>query len=315
MDSKIEKGKIMKKYYSLVAVTTLSVALLGNATSIGAFNTVKADSIEVGTSNSLKTVTSSGNWEISRLDGELGFYNPEPYYKMSGTLPEGLTSVVKRVLTDNQTGKKFPEIAFNGYEQSKSFDIEVQPGIDHVYRYPTHSYTLTIFTEDGSFSQDIYIPPFNGNSNESKQSQGSSSTESSSSSVRPNQIAPSESSSSPSSESKTEISGSNEVEKNYSNTETNKSSSSSSSSNDTRESIPELQAKSNDKDSGTLHEGQVSPSSTLGSSSSAVKKNTEKKSLLLNTGEKATGLFVSIGAILVVFAVVLGFKKKTDRKG
>ena len=76
-----------------------------------------------------------------------------------------------------------------------------------------------------------------------------------------------------------------------------------------------MQAKSNEKDSETLHEGQVSPSSTLGSSSSAVKKNTEKKSLLPNTGEKATGLFISIGAILVVFAVVLGFKKKTDEKG
>ena len=59
----------------------------------------------------------------------------------------------------------------------------------------------------------------------------------------------------------------------------------------------------------------MSPSSTLGSSSSVVKKNTEKKSLLPNTGEEATGLFVSIGAILVVFAVVLGFKKKTDKKG
>lgn len=220
------------------------------------------------------------------------------------------------MLTDNQNGEKFPEIAFNGYEQSKSFDIYVQPGTGYVERNPTHSYTLTIFTEDGSFSQDIYIPPFNGNSDESKQSEGSSSTESSSSSVTPNQIAPSEPSSSSSSESKTEISGSKtEVEKNYSNTETNKSSSSSSSSNDSRESIPELQAKSNEKDNGTLHEGQVSPSSTLSSSSSAVKKNTEKKSLLPNTGEEATGLFVSIGAILVVFAVVLGFKKKTDKKG
>lgn len=302
----------MKKYYSLVAITTLSVALLGNATSTGASNTVKADSIEVGTLNSLKTVTSSGHWEMS----DSGRDEHEPYYKMSGTLPEGLTSVVKRVLTDNQTGKKFPEIPFNGYEQSKSFDIEVQPGTGYVERNPTHSYTLTIFTEDGSFSQDIYIPPFNGNSDESKQSEGSSSTESSSSSVTPNQIAPSEPSSSSSSESKTEISGSKtEVEKNYSNTETNKSSSSSSSSNDARESIPELQAKSNEKDNGTLHKGQVSSSSTLDSSSSAVKKNTEKKSLLPNTGEKATGLFVSIGAILVVFAVVLGFKKKTDKKG
>lgn len=298
----------MKKYYSLVAITTLSVALLGNATSTGAFNTVKADSVEVGTLNSLKTVTSSGNWEIS----ELG----EPYYKMSGTLPDGLTSVVKRVLTDNQTGEKISEIAFNGYEQSKSFDIEVQPGTKHVKDYPTHSYTLTIFTEDGSFSQDIYIPPFNGNSDESKQSEGSSSTESSSSSVTPNQISPSEPSSSSSSESKTEISGSKtEVEKNYSNTETNKSSSSSSSSNDTRESIPELQAKSNEKESNYQHKDQMSSSSTLPSSSSAVKKNTEKKSLLPNTGEKATGLFVSIGVILVVFAVVLGFKKKTDKKG
>ena len=307
MDSKIEKGEIMKKYYSLVAVTTLSVALLGTATSTGAFNTVKADSIEVGTSNSLKTVTSSGHWEISPFR--------EAFYKMSGTLPEGLTSVAIGTLTDNQNGDKISAIAFNGYEQSKSFDIEVRPGINHVEQNPTHSYTLTISTEDGSFSQDIYIPPFNGNSNESKQSEGSSSTESSSSSVRPNQIAPSESSSSPSSESKTEISGSNEAEKNYSNSETNKSSSSSSSSNDTRESTPKLQAKSNEKDSETLHEGQVSPSSTLGSSSSAVKKNTEKKSLLPNTGEKATGLFVSIGAILVVFAVVLGFKKKPDEKG
>lgn len=298
----------MKKYYSLVAITTLSVALLGNATSTGAFNTVKADSIEVGTLSSLKTVTSSGNWEIS----EFG----EPYYKMSGTLPEGLTSVVKRTLTDNQTREKLSEIPFNGYEQSKSFDIEVQPGTGYVERNPTHSYTLTIFSEDGSFSQDIYIPPFNGNSDESRQSEGSSSTESSSSSVTPNQIAPSEPSSSSSSESKTEISGSKtEVEKNYSNTETNKSSSSSSSSNDARESIPELQAKSNEKDNGTLHKGQVSSSSTLDSSSSAVKKNTEKKSLLPNTGEKATGLFVSIGVILVVFAVVLGFKKKTDKKG
>lgn len=302
----------MKKYYSLVAITTLSVALLGNVTSTDVSNTVKADSIEVGTLNSLKTVTSSGHWEMS----ESGRDEHEPYYKMSGTLPEGLTSVVKRVLTDNQTHTKFPEIAFNGYEQSKSFDIEVQPGTGYVERNPTHSYTLTIFTEDGSFSQDIYIPPFNGNSDESKQSEGSSSSESSSSSVTPNQIAPSEPSSSSSSESKTEISGSKtEVEKNYSNTETNKSSSSSSSSNDARESIPELQSKSNEKDTGTLHEGQVSPSSTLSSSSSAVKKNTEKKSLLPNTGEKATGLFVSIGAILVVFAVVLGFKKKTDKKG
>lgn len=302
----------MKKYYSLVAITTLSVALLGNATSTDVSNTVKADSIEVGTLNSLKTVTSSGHWEMS----ESGRDEHEPYYKMSGTLPEGLTSVVKRVLTDNQTHTKFPEIAFNGYEQSKSFDIEVQPGTGYVERNPTHSYTLTIFTEDGSFSQDIYIPPFNGNSDESKQSEGSSSTESSSSSVTPNQIAPSEPSSSSSSESKTEISGSKtEVEKNYSNTETNKSSSSSSSSNEARESIPELQSKSNEKDTGTLHKGQVSSSSTLDSSSSAVKKNTEKKSLLPNTGEKATGLFVSIGAILVVFAVVLGFKKKTDKKG
>ena len=293
----------MKKYYSLVAITTLSVALLGNVTSTDVSNTVKADSVEVGTLNSLKTVTSSGHWEISWLG--------EPHYKMSGTLPEGLTSAVKRVLTDNQTGKKFPEIAFNGYEQSKSFDIEVQPGTGYVQDNPTHSYTLTIFTEDGSFSQDIYIPPFNGNSDESKQSEGSSSTESSSSSVTPNQISPSEPSSSSSSESKTEISGSKtEVEKNYSNTGTNKSSSSSSSSNDSHESIPELQAKSDEKDNGTLHKGQVSPSSTLDSSSSAVKKNTEKKSLLPNTGEKATGLFVSIGAILVVFAVVLGFKKK-----
>ena len=301
MDSKIEKGEIMKKYYSLVAVTTLSVALLGNATSTDVSNTVKADSVEVGTLNSLKTVTSSGHWEISPFG--------EPFYKMSGTLPEGLTSVVKGTLTDNQNGDKISAIAFNGYEQSKSFDIEVRPGMNHVEQNPTHSYTLTISTEDGSFSQDIYIPPFNGNSDKSKQSEGSSSTESSSSSVTPNQIAPSKPSSSPSSESKTE------VEKNYSNTETNKSSSSSSSSNDTRESIPELQSKSNEKDSETLHEGQVSPSSTLGSSSSAVKKNTEKKSLLPNTGEKATGLFVSIGAILVIFAVVLGFKKKTDRKG
>lgn len=302
----------MKKYYSLVAITTLSVALLGNATSTDVSNTVKADSIEVGTLNSLKTVTSSGHWEMS----ESGRDEHEPYYKMSGTLPEGLTSVVKRVLTDNQTHTKFPEIAFNGYEQSKSFDIEVQPGTGYVERNPTHSYTLTIFTEDGSFSQDIYIPPFNGNSDESKQSEGSSSTESSSSSVTPNQIAPSEPSSSSSSESKTEISGSKtEVEKNYSNTETNKSSSSSSSSNDSHESIPELQAKSNEKDNGTLHKGQVSSSSTLDSSSSAVKKNTEKKSFLPNTGEKATGLFVSIGVILVVFAVVLGFKKKTDQKG
>ena len=298
----------MKKYYSLVAITTLSVALLGNATSTDVSNTVKADSVEVGTLNSLKTVTSSGNWEISDLG--------EPYYKMSGTLPDGLTSAVKRVLTDNQTGEKISEIPLNGYEQSKSFDIEVQPGTDHVEHNPTHSYTLTIFTEDGSFSQDIYIPPFNGNSDESKQSEGSSSTESSSSSVTPNQIAPSEPSSSSSSESKTEISGSKtEVEKNYSNTETNKSSSSSSSSNDTRESIPELQAKSNDKENGALHKGEVSPSSTVESSSSAVKKNTEKKSLLPNTGEKAAGLFVSIGAILVAFAVVLGFKKKTDKKG
>lgn len=297
----------MKKYYSLVAITTLSVALLGNVTSTDVSNTIKADSVEVGTLNSLKTVTSSGNWEISGLG--------EPYYKMSGTLPEGLTSAVKRVLTDNQTGEKISEIPFNGYEQSKSFDIEVQPGTKHVKDNPTHSYTLTIFTEDGSFSQDIYIPPFNGNSDESKQSEGSSSTESSSSSVTPNQISPSEPSSS-SSESKTEISGSKtEVEKNYSNTETNKSSSSSSSSNDSHESIPELQAKSNEKDNGTLHKGQVSSSSTLDSSSSAVKKNTEKKSLLPNTGEKATGLFVSIGVILVVFAVVLGFKKKTDKKG
>lgn len=291
----------MKKYYSLVAITTLSVALLGNVTSTDVSNTIKADSVEVGTLNSLKTVTSSGNWEISGLG--------EPYYKMSGTLPEGLTSAVKRVLTDNQTGEKISEIPFNGYEQSKSFDIEVQPGTKHVKDNPTHSYTLTIFTEDGSFSQDIYIPPFNGNSDESKQSEGSSSTESSSSSVTPNQISPSEPSSSSSSESKTE------VEKNYSNTETNKSSSSSSSSNDSHESIPELQAKSNEKDNGTLHKGQVSSSSTLDSSSSAVKKNTEKKSLLPNTGEKATGLFVSIGVILVVFAVVLGFKKKTDKKG
>lgn len=298
----------MKKYYSLVAITTLSVALLGNVTSTDVSNTVKADSVEVGTLNSLKTVTSSGHWEISWLG--------EPHYKMSGTLPAGLTSAVKRVLTDNQTGKKFPEIAFNGYEQSKSFDIEVQPSTGYVQDNPTHSYTLTIFTEDGSFSQDIYIPPFNGNSDESKQSEGFSSTESSSSSVTPNQIAPSEPSSSSSSESKTEISGSKtEVEKNYSNTETNKSSSSSSSSNDSHESIPELQAKSNEKDNGTLHKGQVSSSSTLDSSSSAVKKNTEKKSFLPNTGEKATGLFVSIGVILVVFAVVLGFKKKTDQKG
>lgn len=228
---------------------------------------------------------------------------------MSGTLPEGLTSSVQGVATDNQTGEEVSYIPFNGYEQSKSFDIEVRPGTLHVEHNPTHSYTLKISTEDGSFSQDIYIPPFNGNSDESKQSEGSSSTESSSSSVRPNQIAPSESSSSPSSESKTE------VEKNYSNSETNKSSNSSSSSNDTRESTPKLQAKSNEKDSETLHEGQVSPSSTLGSSSSAVKKNTEKKSLLPNTGEKATGLFISIGAILVVFAVVLGFKKKPDEKG
>lgn len=307
----------MKKYYSLVAITTLSVALLGNATSTGAFNTVKADSIEVGTLNSLKTVTSSGNWEISKLRGaQLGLSEPEPYYKMSGTLPEGLTSSVQGVATDNQTGDKVSYIQFYGYEQSRSFDIEVRPGINHVKNNPTHSYTLTIFTEDGSFSQDIYIPPFNGNSDESKQSEGSSSTESSSSSVTPNQIAPSEPSSSSSSESKTEISGSKtEVEKNYSNTETNKSSSSSSSSNEARESIPELQSKSNEKDTGTLHKGQVSSSSTLDSSSSAVKKNTEKKSLLPNTGEKATGLFVSIGAILVVFAVVLGFKKKTDKKG
>lgn len=290
----------MKKYYSLVAITTLSVALLGNATSTGASNTVKADSIEVGTSNSLKTVTSSGNWEISPFG--------EPFYKMSGTLPEGLTSSVQGVATDNQTGEEVSYIPFNGYEQSKSFDIEVRPGTLHVEHNPTHSYTLKISNEDGSFSQDIYIPPFNGNSDESKQSEGSSSTESSSSSVRPNQIAPSESSSSPSSESKTE------VEKNYSNSETNKSSNSSSSSNDTRESTPKLQAKSNEKDSETLHEGQVSPSSTLGSSSSAVKKNTEKKSLLPNTGEKATGLFISIGAILVVFAVVLGFKKKQMKK-
>lgn len=263
MDSKIEKGEIMKKYYSLVAVTTLSVALLGTAASTGASNTVKADSIEVGTSSSLKTVTSSGNWEISPFG--------EPFYKMSGTLPEGLTSSVQGVATDNQTGEEVSYIPFNGYEQSKSFDIEVRPGTLHVEHNPTHSYTLKISTEDGSFSQDIYIPPFNGNSDESKQSEGSSSTESSSSSVRPNQIAPSESSSSPSSESKTE------VEKNYSNSETNKSSNS--------------------------------------SSSSAVKKNTEKKSLLPNTGEKATGLFISIGAILVVFAVVLGFKKKPDEKG
>lgn len=306
----------MKKYYSLVAITTLSVALLGNVTSTDVSNTVKADSVEVGTLNSLKTVTSSGNWEISKLRGELDLSEPEPYYKMSGTLPEGLTSSVQGVATDNQTGDKVSYIQFYGYEQSRSFDIEVRPGINHVKNNPTHSYTLTIFTEDGSFSQDIYIPPFNGNSDESKQSEGSSSTESSSSSVTPNQIAPSEPSSSSSSESKTEISGSKtEVEKNYSNTETNKSSSSSSSSNDARESIPELQSKSNEKDTGTLHEGQVSPSSTLSSSSSAVKKNTEKKSLLPNTGEKATGLFVSIGAILVVFAVVLGFKKKTDKKG
>lgn len=262
----------MKKYYSLVAVTTLSVSLLGNATSTGASNTVKADSIEVATLNSPKTVTSSGNWEISPFG--------EPFYKMSGTLPEGLTSSVQGVATDNQTGEEVSYIPFNGYEQSKSFDIEVRPGTLHVEHNPTHSYTLKISTEDGSFSQDIYIPPFNGNSDESKQSEGSSSTESSSSSVRPNQIAPSESSSSPSSES-----------------------------------TPELQSKSNEKDSETLHEGQVSPSSTLGSSSSAVKKNTEKKSLLPNTGEKATGLFISIGAILVVFAVVLGFKKKTDEKG
>ncbi|MFR6420456.1 MAG: hypothetical protein ACLUOJ_04870 [Streptococcus salivarius] len=106
---------------------------------------------------------------------------------MSGTLPDGLTSVVKRVLTDNQTGEKISEIPFNGYEQSKSFDIEVQPE-QSMLRHPTHSYTLTIFTEDGSFSQDIYIPPFNGNSDESKQSEGSSSTESSSSSITPNQI-------------------------------------------------------------------------------------------------------------------------------
>lgn len=302
----------MEKYYSLVAIATLSVALLGNATSTDVSNTVKADSVEVGTLNSLKTVTSSGHWEIS----ELGRDEHEPYYKMSGTLPDGLTSAVKRVLTDNQTGEKISEIPFNGYEQSKSFDIEVQPGTDHVEKHPTHSYTLTIFTEDGSFSQDIYIPPFNGNSDESKQSEGFSSTESSSSSVTPNQIAPSEPSSSSSSESKTEISGSKtEVEKNYSNTETNKSSSNSSSSNDTRESIPELQAKSNDKENGALHKGEVSPSSTVQSSSSAVKKNTEKKSLLPNTGEKAAGLFVSIGAILVAFAVVLGFKKKTDKKG
>lgn len=243
----------MKKYYSLVAITTLSVALLGNATSTGASNTVKADSIEVGTSNSLKTVTSSGNWEISPFG--------EPFYKMSGTLPEGLTSSVQGVATDNQTGEEVSYIPFNGYEQSKSFDIEVRPGTLHVEHNPTHSYTLKISNEDGSFSQDIYIPPFNGNSDESKQSEGSSS------------------------------------------------------SNDTRESTPKLQAKSNEKDSETLHEGQVSPSSTLGSSSSAVKKNTEKKSLLPNTGEKATGLFISIGAILVVFAVVLGFKKKTDEKG
>lgn len=306
----------MKKYYSLVAITTLSVALLGNVTSTDVSNTVKADSVEVGTLNSLKTVTSSGNWEISKLRGELDLSEPEPYYRMSGTLPEGLTSSVQGVATDNQTGDKVSYIQFYGYEQSRSFDIKVRPGINHVKNNPTHSYTLTIFTEDGSFSQDIYIPPFNGNSDESKQSEGSSSSESSSSSVTPNQIAPSEPSSSSSSESKTEISGSKtEVEKNYSNTETNKSSSSSSSSNDARESIPELQSKSNEKDTGTLHEGQVSPSSTLSSSSSAVKKNTEKKSLLPNTGEKATGLFVSIGAILVVFAVVLGFKKKTDKKG
>lgn len=187
----------MKKYYSLVAITTLSVALLGNATSTGASNTVKADSIEVGTSNSLKTVTSSGNWEISPFG--------EPFYKMSGTLPEGLTSSVQGVATDNQTGEEVSYIPFNGYEQSKSFDIEVRPGTLHVEHNPTHSYTLKISNEDGSFSQDIYIPPFNGNSDESKQSEGSSSTESSSSSVRPNQIAPSESSSSPSSESKTEV--------------------------------------------------------------------------------------------------------------
>lgn len=306
----------MKKYYSLVAITTLSVALLGNVTSTDVSNTVKADSVEVGTLNSLKTVTSSGNWEISKLRGELDLSEPEPYYRMSGTLPEGLTSSVQGVATDNQTGDKVSYIQFYGYEQSRSFDIKVRPGINHVKNNPTHSYTLTIFTEDGSFSQDIYIPPFNGNSDESKQSEGSSSTESSSSSVTPNQIAPSEPSSSSSSESKTEISGSKtEVEKNYSNTETNKSSSSSSSSNDSHESIPELQAKSNEKDNGTLHKGQVSSSSTLDSSSSAVKKNTEKKSFLPNTGEKATGLFVSIGVILVVFAVVLGFKKKTDQKG
>lgn len=99
----------MKKYYSLVAVTTLSVSLLGNATSTGASNTVKADSIEVATLNSPKTVTSSGNWEISPFG--------EPFYKMSGTLPEGLTSSVQGVATDNQTGEEVSYIPFNGYEQ------------------------------------------------------------------------------------------------------------------------------------------------------------------------------------------------------
>ena len=39
----------MKKYYSLVAITTLSVALLGNVTSTDVSNTSKADSVEVGT--------------------------------------------------------------------------------------------------------------------------------------------------------------------------------------------------------------------------------------------------------------------------
>ena len=59
----------------------------------------------------------------------------------------------------------------------------------------------------------------------------------------------------------------------------------------------------------------MSSSSTLPSSSSAVKKNVERKNLLPNTGEAVTGLFVSMGVILVVFAVALGFKKKTDEKG
>lgn len=280
----------MKKHYQLLALTTLSVAVLGTAAVAQPSFSAQADVTVASSTQDKKVIVNSAKWVVE---------GKEPQYHISLTLPDGLNGSVIGKTVDNQTGEVVNNVFFYRYPEYNDDIAKVRPGMFHVEQNPSHTYTLTISSEDGAFSQDIFIPAYDGNANgtQTSTSTTSASTSTSTSSTTTPSTPQSSSSQTESSESSS-TSASNDVKPPVEVA----SSSSSDTSHSSGQSQTETKTESTDS--------KTSSSTQTTSSTSPVQKETPTKRSLPSTGEVASSALVVLGAGLVAVAAWFGVKKK-----